>query len=82
MSRVVEASWNDRAVCFFLQGAPGDINPLLDKTPLAENADAEMRQVGEKLGYEVARVSRSIKTEAPADPELAYLSEELHFKNR
>jgi hypothetical protein len=82
MARVVEASWNDRPVCFFLQGAPGDINPLLDKTPLAENADAEMRQVGERLGREVARVSRSIQTETPAKPELAYLSEELHFKNR
>ena len=82
MARVVEASWNDRPVCFFLQGAPGDINPLLDKTPLAENGDAEMRQVGERLGREVARVSRSIQTEVPDTPELAYLSEELHFKNR
>jgi hypothetical protein len=82
MARLVEASWNDRPVCFFLQGAPGDINPLLDKTPLAENAEAEMRQVGETLGREVARVSRSIQTETPATPEVAYLSEELHFKNR
>ena len=82
MARLVEASWNDGPVCFFLQGAPGDINPLMDKTPLAENADAEMRQVGETLGKEVARVSRSIQTETPARPELAYLSEELHFKNR
>ena len=82
MARFVEASWNDRPICFFLQGAPGDINPLLDKTPLAENADAEMRQVGETLGKEVARVSRSIQTETPAMPELAYLSEELSFKNR
>ena len=82
MARVVEASWNDRPVCFFLQGAPGDINPLLDKTPLAENGDAEMRQVGEKLGHEVARVSHSIQTASPATPELAYLSEEMHFKNR
>lgn len=82
MARVVEASWNDRPVCFFLQGAPGDINPLLDKTPLAENGDSEMRQVGEKLGHEVVRVSRSIQTVAPDTPELAYLSEEMHFKNR
>ena len=82
MARVVEGSWNDRPVCFFLQGAPGDINPMLDKTPLAENAEAEMRQMGEKLGLEVARVSRSIQTETPANPEIAYLSEELHFKNR
>lgn len=82
MARTVEASWNDQPICFFLQGAPGDINPMLDKTPLAENADVEMRQLGEKLGREVARVSHSIQTETPASPELAYLSEELQFKNR
>jgi hypothetical protein len=82
MARLVEASWDDRPICFFLQGAPGDINPLLDKTPLAENAEVEMRQVGETLGREVARVSRSIQTQTPANPELGYISEELHFKNR
>jgi neutral ceramidase len=82
MARRVEASWNDRPVCFFLQGAPGDINPLLDKTTLAENADAEMHHAGETLGREVARVSHSIQTETPTNPELAYLSEELQFKNR
>ena len=82
MARFVESSWNDQPICFFLQGAPGDINPMLDKTPLAENADVEMRQLGEQLGREVARVSRSIQTETPAHPELAYLSEEMQFKNR
>lgn len=82
MARFVEANWNNQPICFFLQGAPGDINPMLDKTPLAENADVEMRQLGEQLGREVARVSRSIQTETPAQPELAYLSEEMHFKNR
>ena len=82
MARRVEASWNDRTVCFFLQGAPGDINPLLDKTTLAENADAEMHHAGETLGREVARVSHSIQTKTPAAPELAYLSEEMQFKNR
>jgi Neutral/alkaline non-lysosomal ceramidase, N-terminal len=69
-------------ICFFLQGAPGDINPMMDKTPLDENADAEMRRVGEQLGREVARVSRAIKAEAAANPEVAYLSEEVPFKNR
>src|SRR5262245_47540427 len=69
-------------ICFFLQGAPGDINPMMDKTPLDENADAEMIRVGEQLGREVVRVGRSIKTEAAPNPEVAYLSEEVSFKNR
>jgi Neutral/alkaline non-lysosomal ceramidase, N-terminal len=82
MASLAEQSWSERPVCFFLQGAPGDINPMLDKTPLAENADAEMRKVGEALGREVIRVSRSIQTETPSTAELNYLSEELSFKNR
>jgi len=90
MARFVEASFdsqqdngrNNGPICFFLQGAPGDINPMMDKTPLAENADVEMRRVGEQLGREVMRVSGAIKTEAAANPEIAYLSEEIPFKNR
>jgi hypothetical protein len=82
MARLVEKSFNDRPICFFLQGAPGDINPMMDKTPLEENAEAEMRRVGERLGREVARVSRTIQTEAPSNPEIAVITEEVQFKNR
>lgn len=82
MARVVEESFGNKPVCFFLQGAPGDINPMLDKTPLAENADAEMRRVGATLGREVARVNRLIQTEMPTNPDLAFFSEEMQFKNR
>ncbi|MEP7272063.1 MAG: neutral/alkaline non-lysosomal ceramidase N-terminal domain-containing protein [Acidobacteriota bacterium] len=67
---------------FFLQGAPGDINPMIDKTPLAENADEEMRNLGRQLGREVVRVARTIMTERPANPDIAFLSEELRFRNR
>src|SRR5215510_13460302 len=86
MARLVEKSFDGNKdkgpICFFLQGAPGDINPMVDKTPLAENSDVEMRRVGEQLGREAARVGGAIKTEAAAVPEIAYLSEEIPFKNR
>jgi hypothetical protein len=82
MARVVEASFGDRPVCFFLQGAPGDINPMLDKTPLPENADAEMLRAGRQLGREVARVAKEVQTEAPAIPEIAMLVDQMPFKNR
>jgi hypothetical protein len=82
MARLVEEGWGNRPICFFLQGAPGDINPMMDKTPLAQNADEEMRRVGHQLGREVVRVSRMIQTEAAANPELAVITEELSFKNR
>jgi hypothetical protein len=82
MAKFVEASFDGKPICFFLQGAPGDINPQMDKTPLAENAEEVKREVGEKLGREVSRVARTIKTDAVANPEVAFLSEELRFQNR
>ncbi len=82
MARLVEESFGHRPICFFLQGAPGDINPMMDKTPLEENAEAEMRRAGEQLGREVARVSRTIQTEVAPKPEIAVITEEMQFKNR
>lgn len=82
MARFVETDFNNKPICFFLQGAPGDINPLMDKTPLPENADAVKIEVGQQLGREVARVARTIKTETTAAPQVAFLSEELRFQNR
>ena len=82
MAKLVEASFDQKPICFFLQGAPGDINPMMDKTPLAENADAIKIEVGEQLGREVVRVAKTIKAEVAASPEVAFLSEELRFRNR
>ncbi len=86
MAKLVESSFDNKPICFFLQGAPGDINPMLDKTPLAENADAIKIEIGEQLGREVVRVAQGIQTvgkpEASATPEVAFISEELRFRNR
>ncbi|QQS45723.1 MAG: neutral/alkaline non-lysosomal ceramidase N-terminal domain-containing protein [Acidobacteriota bacterium] len=82
MAKAVKESFDSRPVTFFIQGAPGDINPLLDKTPLPENADDIKNVVGRTLGREVVRVAKSITTETPSTPEIAFLSEEMTFKNR
>lgn len=82
MARTVEAAFDNRPICFFLQGAPGDINPFMDKTPLAENADKVMVEVGEQLGREAARVARSIRTAAPSNPSLKASLETLQFRPR
>ncbi|MFN0108836.1 MAG: neutral/alkaline non-lysosomal ceramidase N-terminal domain-containing protein [Blastocatellia bacterium] len=82
MARLVEKSFDEKPICFFLQGAPGDINPMMDKTPLAENADALKIEIGEQLGREVVRVAKTIKSEIAATPEVAFISEELRFRNR
>ena len=57
-------------MAFFLQGAPGDINPYYDKTTLIEDAVALMKQTGQKLGTEAVRVAKSIRTETPENPQI------------
>ena len=62
MTRYVESKVeaNPGVLAFFLQGASGDINPFLDKTPLLEDAEGEMARTGERLGRAVVEVARSI----------------------
>jgi hypothetical protein len=65
MRRYVEQQMGHGSMAFFLQGAPGDINPYFDKTPLIEDAVGVMKQTGEKLGREAVRVARTIQTQSP-----------------
>ena len=62
MRRYIEQEMGNGAMAFFLQGAPGDINPYFDKTPLIEDAIGVMKQTGQKLGAEAVRVARTIST--------------------
>jgi len=66
MRRYVEQELGQSSMAFFLQGAPGDINPYYDKTPLIEDAIGVMKETGRKLGAEAVRVARSIRTQ-PAE---------------
>ncbi len=70
MRRYVEREMGAKSMAFFLQGAPGDINPYADKTPLIEDAVGVMKQAGQKLGMEAVRVARSIATITPPSAEI------------
>lgn len=61
MMRAVEQAY-PAALCLFLQGGAGNINPYHDKTPLIEDAVAVMRQTGRTLAREVLRVLLAIAT--------------------
>jgi hypothetical protein len=82
MSAVVEESMGKGAVCLFLQGAAGDINPYYDKMALSEDGVRRMKETGQQLGEEVVRVAQAVKTTAPENPRLAYALDTLHFKPR
>jgi neutral ceramidase len=80
MRRYIEQQLGGMA--FFLQGAPGDINPYYDKTTLIEAAVGLMKQTGQKLGAEAVRVAKSIRTTAPASPRIQTKTVVLEARNR
>jgi len=88
MRSYVEKTLGGRAICFFLQGAAGNINPYFDKTPLEEGAADLVRLTGQRLGREVVRVARQISTASPTsspsttDGEIACQSDTLPFSLR
>ena len=67
MNRVVEEKVGGRVLSFFLQGAPGDINPYYAVTPIEQDAVKMRDWTGERLGREAARVAAEIHTENSTD---------------
>ena len=82
MNRTVEDALGGRALSFFLQGAPGDINPYHAVTRLTEDAVKMRDWTGNRLGKEAARVAQEIHTEAVPAPSIDFREETLHFKLR
>jgi neutral ceramidase len=60
MTRTVEQAFAAKPLCFFLQGAPGDVNPYFAVTPLEQDAISMRDQAGLTLGREGARVAEGI----------------------
>ncbi len=82
MRRYVEQELGGGVMAFFLQGAPGDINPYYDKTPLIEDAVNAMKQTGRKLGEAAVTVGRGISTRSPAKPGIQSKTVVLESLNR
>ena len=71
-----------RTTCLFLQGACGNLNPYLDKTPLDQGGAAEARKMGEALGTLVAKTARETKTAAAAAPSLQFAARTVPVQTR
>jgi len=82
MTKTVEQALGGQPLCFFLQGAPGDINPYYAVIPLKEDAVQRRDWTGTKLGEEAARVAKDIRTQAVAEPSLDFAEDmlNLHFR--
>jgi hypothetical protein len=81
MARLVEQAYPG-AVCMFVQGGAGNINPYYDKTPLIENAIGVMRETGRALAKEVLSVVPSIATHPAPDCEIRASRDTIEFPGR
>ncbi|MGA2629871.1 MAG: neutral/alkaline non-lysosomal ceramidase N-terminal domain-containing protein [Terriglobia bacterium] len=82
MTRTVEAAMGGADVCFFLQGACGDINPYDATNPAQEDAVGKRDAAGRQLGEEAARVAKAIRTEAEARPRIEVFEETIPLRMR
>lgn len=82
MTKTVEQALGGQPLCFFLQGAPGDINPYYAVIPLKEYAVQRRDWTGVRLGEEAARVAKEIRTEALPEPSLDFAEDMLRLKFR
>ena len=81
-NRVVEKSLGGNVESFFVQGAPGDINPYYANMPIAQDAIKLRDWTGERLGQEAARVAKSIHTQSDPSASIDFREETMHFKLR
>ena len=82
MNRVVEEKLGSGTLSFFLQEAPGDINPYYAVTPLEEDPVKWRDWTGERLGREAARVAADIHTVSAPQPSIQFSEESLTLRLR
>ncbi|MFN0110358.1 MAG: neutral/alkaline non-lysosomal ceramidase N-terminal domain-containing protein [Blastocatellia bacterium] len=70
------------ALCLFAQGGAGDINPYLDKQPVAENGFGEAEKTGNALADEVLKVAAKLKPAANSFAKLQAVAEVREFRDR
>jgi hypothetical protein len=68
------------ALCLFVQGGAGDINPYLDKQPVAEGGFAEAEKMGNALADRALKIARSLKADAGSDHKILASSQVLSFR--
>ncbi len=82
MRRTAEVAVEGHPLCFFLQGAAGDINPYYATTSLQQDAIRMQDLTGRRLGEEVSRVAKGIVTPQEATGQLDYSEDYLKFHLR
>ena len=58
MSREVQNVLKGEPICFFIQGACGDMNPYYAMWPIDDGAQSKVEEMGKELAHEVIRVAK------------------------
>ena len=82
MAAKVEAAFDSKPVCIYLQGGDGDLNPYYAVTPLEQDAVGRRDWTGKTLADEVIRVGKFIQTAADLNPSLEFAEDLLPMKAR
>lgn len=83
MRQVVEKSLDQGAMCIFLQGCGGDINPLVMARGESRDGDFDLvDRAGQLLATEVLRLLTLLKDQPGASDELRSTSSQITVKNR
>lgn len=72
----------DGALCLFTQGGAGDINPYLDKQPVAQNGFGEAETMGNALAEQALNVAKRLKPAANPAARLRAAAEVVEFRDR
>jgi hypothetical protein len=70
------------ALCLFVQGGAGDINPYLYEQPVAENGFGEAEKMGNALAAFTIELSRKLRPRDIATPQLLAFTEVVSFRDR
>jgi neutral ceramidase len=79
MLATVSGSFAGNPVCFFLQGAAGDIRAYYTSNPNDRGADSKPGSPGYDLGTEAARVAKIIETQPVPVPSLDFADDIMAF---
>jgi hypothetical protein len=82
MVKTVEQAFGGETVPMFLQGGDGDINPYYAVHPLNQDAVKMRDWTGERLGQEVVRVAKSIRTVSFPETSVDIIEDTLDFRLR
>lgn len=70
------------ALCLFVQGGAGDINPYFDKQPVAQDGFGEAERMGNALAAVALRIVRNLKPQFEVNARLLATAEVVSFRNR